>query len=800
MLDQFRYAARTLAREPSFTLPALLTLALGIGASVAVFSVIEAVLLRPLPYPSPDRVVLLRHRDLRTNLTKINVGSTDLNDVIARQQSFETVLPYNSGRTTLYGVGDPVDANALAAGPALFEITGVKAHLGRGLAAEDCRQGAAPVVVLGYEFWQKQFGSDEKVLGRTLTLGAVGRQVVGIAPPNFRLPPARRVDVILPFIPPNIPQNPRSVGAWILGAARLKPAATLESAVSELKTLSSQLATEFPGTNQGTEYFAVSVRDSLVGDARQPLILLMSAVSVVLLIAFVNVGNLLLVRATARRGDLALRVALGAERSRLFTQLLAEHLLLALVAGAAGLLLAQWGTSSLVALVPESVAVPALADVGVNVTVLGFTLLVTLAAAIGFSVFAAAYADGQGAARALASRTRHSMSRAARRTASTMVVIEVALAVILLVGAGLILRSFAALLSVDAGFDRRGVTVVGMSLPAGRYNQAPARAAFYDRLFPSLNAINGVESVGTAAVVPLTGNNWTVPFERVDRPLPPGQRAPDIGWQTASGGYFPAMRIPLKSGRVFRPEDATGPLVVVISESVAKRFFDAGETVIGHRVKQNGGDAEIVGVVGDIRRGSLTEDPRADMYFPFERGQATATSLFFRSKNGDATSFADIRNAIRAIEPNARVEPGESLDEIAAESASETRLVMWLLSVFSVIALALATIGVYGVLSYAVRQRMREFGTRVALGASGTNILWLVMRQGTSIVAIGLVTGLAVAMLAVRLLQSLMYSVRPYDPASLGAAALLLGLTTFIGCYVPARRAARVQPSMTLAE
>ncbi len=449
---------------------------------------------------------------------------------------------------------------------------------------------------------------------------------------------------------------------------------------------------------------------------------------------------------------------------------------------------------------PESVSVPALADVGVNLTVLGFALLVSFVAAVGFSLFAASYSDGQGAARALTSRTRQSMSRAARRTASTMVVVEVALAVILLVGAGLILRSFAALLGVDAGFDRRGVTVVGMSLPAGRYSQAPARKAFYDRLMPALGAIAGVDSVGTAAVVPLTGNNWTVPFVRTDRPLAAGQRAPDIGWQVASGGYFAALHIPVKAGRVFTPQDATGPPVVVISESVAQKFFDAGEQAVGHRVKVNDGDAQIIGVVGDIRRGALTESPRADMYLPFEQGQGTATTFFLRSRNGDATSFAEVRRAIRGIEPNARIEPGESLDDIAEESAGSTRLLMWLLGVFGIIALTLATIGVYGVLSYAVRQRMREFGTRVALGASGSSILWLVLRQGTTMVAIGLAAGLAVSLLAVRVLQSLIYSVRPYDPATLGTATALLLLTTFVGCYVPARRAARVQPSLTLAE
>lgn len=378
--------------------------------------------------------------------------------------------------------------------------------------------------------------------------------------------------------------------------------------------------------------------------------------------------------------------------------------------------------------------------------------------------------------------------------------VEVALAVILLVGAGLVLRSFAALLAVDPGFDRRDVTTVSMALPAGKYTPADARHGFYRQVWPALEALPGVERVGSAAVVPLTGNNWTTPFERVDRPVPAGQRPPDIGWQQASRGYFEALRIPLLAGRHFAPEDAKGPPVVMISEAVAKRFFGPGENPVGTRLKFDKTEAEIIGVVGDIRRATLTEEPRADLYISFERTVPGGTTLFIRSKPGQTVSYEAVRAAIRGLEPNARVEPSVSLDEVAAQSAGSTRLVMWLLSVFGIVALALAAIGVYGVLAYAVRQRTREFGTRVALGASSRSIQGLILRQGTVMVGAGLAAGLVVSLVATRALRSLLYSVSAYDPATIAAACGVLVLVTLAACYLPARRAAKVEPSRILAE
>lgn len=797
MFDQIRHAFRSLRREPSFTLPAISTLALGIGATVAVFSLVEAVLLRPLPYRGSDEIVTLRHRDLRTGLTKSNVGGTDMIDVANRQKSFAAFAPLNTVTTTLYGYGSPIDLRGISAGADFAAVTGIEPRYGRGITTDDTRPGAPPVMLIGFDVWNDTFHADPSVIGSTVAVGTGRRQIVGVLPPGFSYPPTRRVDALLPMVAPAV--APVQRGGWILATARLKPGVTLESATSELQAISSQLGVEYPSSNKGTQYYAVSLRESLIGDTRKPLLLLFGAVGVVLLITCVNVSNLLVVRAISRRGELALRLALGASRWRLMTQVLIENLVLSAIAAGAGLLIAYWGTSALVALVPTSVAVPALATAGVNATVLAFAVGITILVGLVFSVVIALHANNSDASGALVSRTRTTMSRATRQTTSMMVIVEVALAVVLLVGAGLVLRSFQSLLSVQPGFDRSGVTTVGMQLPAASYATPESRRAFYPRLFAALKSRPAISAVGAAEVTPLTGNNWTVPFIRADRPLAPGQRAPDIGWQLASRGYFESLAIPLRAGRLFDDRDATGSNTVIISEAVARRFFQ-NESAVGQRVSLGDEQAEIVGVVGDVRRAGLTDNLREDMYFPFEHSPGAGTTLFVRGHNGVNVSYTDLRSVIQTLEPNARVLPARTLDDIAAESGGATRLTMWLLGCFGAIALVLAAVGVYGVMSYAVRQRWREFGTRLALGAQGGDILWLAMRQGVVVVGLGLAAGIAAALAASRLLDAMLFNVTAHDPATMATASLLLTVALIVGCYVPARRAARINPARALGD
>jgi putative ABC transport system permease protein len=467
----------------------------------------------------------------------------------------------------------------------------------------------------------------------------------------------------------------------------------------------------------------------------------------------------------------------------------------------AGVIVAHFGARGLATLVPESLSAPGLADAGINGPVLLFTLLVVVFTALGCGAVAALTTPVSNAAGLLVVAGRATMSPAARRATSGLVAAEMAIAVVLLIGAGLILRSFAALLSVNPGFSGDQVLTMQVSIPMERYQAVEAREAFWGRAFEALKNVPGIEDVGVAAVTPLTGNNWTVPFERADQPVPAGQRPPDVGWQAASGGYFRAMQIPLKAGRVFGAEDnPRSPQVVIISEAVATRFF-AGENAVGRSVRLSPEiSAEIVGVVGDIRRAGLTDEPRADMYFPFERNPPPQTTIFLRASEDPDKVLGPARAALRELEPEIGVFDTPTMSEVAADSVRVTKLVVWLLGIFAVVSLGLAAVGIYGVMSYVVRQRSREIGTRIALGAARGDILWLVLRQGVVIAGAGTAIGLAVGLGAARTLRSMLYGVTATDPLVLAGAAVLLVGTALVACYVPALRAARVDPARTLAE
>jgi putative ABC transport system permease protein len=796
-----RHALRLLARERGFTAAAVLTLALGVGANAAVFAVVEAVLLRPLPYAESEALVVLNHRDLRTGIAKEFIAIGDYVDLAAQQSAFEALGAYGGRLATVFNMGEPFRAQALLATSGTFDALGVKAVLGRGLEPGDTRPGAAKVAILGYQMWQQRFGSDARVVGRGIRLGADDYQIVGVAPQGFHFPPDAATELILPLtVPLQAPAGRKN--SWVFSVGRLKPGVTFDAAQADLTALSRRFEAQFPRDNQGSHYFAVPLRDALVGKSKAALILLLAAVGVVLMIACANVANLLLARSLSRKREMAVRLALGANRGQLASQLLAESLALAIVAGAVGVLIAHWASGGLVAMIPRSVTVPGLADVRLNLTVLAFTLGISVATALVFGLISAITVRAQSGSAALVASGRVTIGRTARRAASALVLAEVTLAIVLLVSAGLVWRSFSKLASVDPGFQADHVMTVPIAVPADRYRTEAARQAFYNRAVPAVRAINGVQAAGHAQVVPLTGNNWTVPFERSDQPVGGGQRPPDVGWQSATAGYFTALRIPLLSGRLFDERDRRDtPPVVIVSEAIEKRFF-SGESAVGRTVKL--GDRpplEIVGVVGNIRRAALSDEPRADMYFSSEQGSSEAATWFVRVAAGDATRVVpDIRAAIRAIEPNALFGTPRTLEEIAGESMQIVNLALWLFGIFAAIALALAAVGIYGVMSYVIRQRTREIGTRVALGATRGDIIWLVMRQGAMIAAVGTVLGLAAGVAAARSLGGLLYEVAAWDPTTLAVAAAVLIATIMAACYLPARRAALVDPARTLAE
>lgn len=675
---------------------------------------------------------------------------------------------------------------------------GWRPTLGRSIEPGDLVQGAAPVVIVAYEYWRDKMGSDPAVIGRSIKTNQTVRTIVGVGPKDFRFRATQPPELVLPLILP--PPSPGRRNGFMFVLARLKTGKTLSDAQSDLTRIAHQLEIEYPQSNLAAGFFAIPLRDVLVGNTKPALVLLLAAVGVVLLIACVNVANLLLARSLSRRREMAIRMALGASRARLAAQLMMESLALALVAAAVGIVFAFWGSRALVALVPRSVEAPGLSDVHINAPVLAFALGITLLTTFLFGLVALFTVRLDSSASVLVGAGRVSAGGGIRRIASGLVVAEVALAIVLLVGAGLILRTFSGLLSVDPGFRYDNVMTMTISIPADRYRDSIARAGYYRTAFAALRSLPGVEEVGQAAVIPLTGNNWTVPFERVEQPVPTGERPPEVGWQVASGTFFKALHIPLLSGRLFDDRDRPGgPVTVIISQALQRRYFSS-ENPIGKLLKSGAGTLEIVGVVGDIRRAGLRDDPRPDMYFPAEVNPATSTTLFIRTTPRATQNLTAFQSALRSVDAKTVLIESSSLADVAAESVRTTKLILWLLGVFAITAIGLAGIGIYGVMSYVVRQRTREIGTRIALGATRGDIVWLIMREGVVIAGIGALIGVVIGTVATGALKSVLFGVSPSDPFTLGASIATLFVAILAACYAPARRAASVDPARTLAE
>lgn len=793
-MQDFSRALRRFRLEPGFTAAAVLTLGLGIGANTALFAVVDAVLLRPLPVADADRLVIVKHRDRATGITKEFIALGDYIDLQTHQRSLD-LAAYGRIRSSLLGDHEPLRVEGVQVTPPFFQAMRLQPAIGRLLGSDDAREGAPPVVMIGYDLWQSHFGGDPNVLSRSIQVGNTRRMVVGVVPRGFHFPPDSPTHVITPLALPPTPPAERKSG-WVFAVGRLQDGQTVQSAGAELDALSAGFERQHPEQNQGSAYFVESLRDELVGPTKRPLLMLLAAVGFVLLIACVNVGNLLLARSLARQQEMVMRMALGAARGRLAAQLVTEALVLALAGGVVGVVVAIGVSPLLSSSIPASIRVPGLDAIGVNLPVLIFSLAASVVSALIFGAVSCLglWTTGQAAGPA----RRATAGIATRRAASALVVAEVAMAGVLLFGAGLTLRSFANLVSVDPGFRTANVLTLQVSIPAAGYATPAARADFYGRAFAALEGLPNVDRAGAAAVTPLTGNNWTAPFERADQPVPRGQRPPDVGWQAASGGYFAALGIPLRAGRLFDARDAEpAPRTVIVSEAIVRRFFPDGDP-LGHRLRFGETEAEIIGVVGDIRRAALTDEPRADMYFPFERTPETSIGFFVHTVGDPMAAFPAIRGVLRDLEPNVMLDDVRPLEQVAAASTAVTRLAMRLLGGFAAIALVLAAIGIYAVLAYSVRSRTRELGTRLALGASRRDIVGLVMRQGGAITVVGLILGLAAGLASARGLSAVLYGVPPFDPISMIAAAGVLGAAAAVACYLPARRASRVDPARTL--
>jgi predicted permease len=790
-----RYGWRMLWRRPGFTLCAALVLALGVGSNTAIFSVVNAVLLRPLPYPGAERIVSFDGVNPQSGITQSNMSVPDFVDWQAQADAFEQLALFTGGGSTLGG-DEPERVTASGVSHGFFGVMGVGPALGRALTAEDNQPGRPAVVIIGDGLWRRRFGADPAVVGRQIEVSGAQVEVVGVMPAGFSFPPGAELWSALKVDAAKEPRFNRSYQV----AGRLREGTTLEEARAQMQTISERLAAAHPTSNTGWGVKLNRLHDRLVASVRTMLLILLCAVGLVLLIACANVANLLLARADSRRREIAVRVAVGASRARIVRQLLTESLLLALAGGGAGLLLGVWLTDLLVALAPAGA--PRVVEAGLDVRVFAFALAATCLAGFGFGLAPALQVSKTDLQETLKEGGRgQTDGRSPLRSA--LVVAEVGLSLVLLVGAGLLVKSLVRLVNVNPGFDSRGVLTLRMGLPGARYPEPRRKAEFYDTLTKRVAALPGVEAAGATLSLPLGGSNFSVgrAFVREGRPQTPEESA-NAAYFTITPDYFRAARIPLRQGRAFDDRDAEdAPKVVVVNEALARRHFP-GEDPIGQRIHiyfDEKFPREIVGVVGDVKTQTLDAEAGPQVYVPHRQDAGWGgLTLAVRTAGDPLALTAAVREEVRALDRGLAVYDVKTLDDVVAASFADRRLLSTLIAAFGVAALLLASIGLYGVISYTVGRRTHEFGVRMALGAAPRDVLRLVLRQGLALALVGVGVGVAAALAVTRLMTSLLYGVSASDPVVFILIPLLLVAVALLACYVPARRAMKVDPMEAL--
>jgi putative ABC transport system permease protein len=797
-LNDLRISVRRLAAAPSFTLVAVLTLALGIGANSAIFSVVYGVLLRPLPFPEPDRLVALFH----VWEGKHDVfSSPNFLDVQARARTLQSSAAFYGTTMTLTNAGDPASLTGTRVTAGFFETMAVPPLHGRTFRPDDNETGRHRVVVLGHALWRDRFGSDPAIVGRRITLDGDAHEVVGVMPAGFQWPTTAEL-----WLPAEYDESflRTNRGAWYLSAVgRLAPDAEVDQAIAEMNALGRRLEQEHPDMNARLGMTAHPLLDAMVGDTRRSLLVLLAAVAFVLLIACANVANLLLARASARQAELAVRVALGASRLQIVRQLLVESLLLAGLGGLAGLLLAIGGTRFLVYLQPSGI--PRLSAIAVDTTVVLCTLGAALVTGVLFGLVPAAQSSGR-SVEAIHERGRSGTAgRRSQRLRGGLVVAETALALMLLAGAGLLIRSFVKLTHVDPGFNVGQALTFRVALPRSDYPDDERRLVFFDGLRERLSAMPGVAGVGAVLAVPPGSSNLNLTFTVSGRPpAPPGQE-PALEIRIADAEYFRVMGIPLRRGRLFEDADRAGDGVVVLAESAVQRHF-AGEDPLGRRIEvgwnRNGKllGGTVVGVVGDVLSHGLDQAPPPQVYFPLAQAPNGSMSFVMRTEADPASYAGAVRATVGELDPRLPVTRVQTLAAHVRESIAEPRFYMLLLGLFAGVAVALAAIGIFGVLAYLVAQRAREIGVRLALGARPRSVVALVLRRAVLLVGIGVAIGLAGAMGLTRWLQSLLFELDPMDPVTLASSAAGLMFVAVVAAWIPARRASNVDPVTVLRD
>ncbi|HKO42401.1 MAG TPA: ABC transporter permease [Pyrinomonadaceae bacterium] len=804
--SNIRYSVRMLAKKPGLTLAAIIAIALGVGANTTIFSVVNTVLLQPLPFEQPENLLMLSTET--RGVAQTGPGSfsiPDFTDIQTRASTLQHVATYQRSGTVITEGGEPERVIGASVTADYFPLLRVKPILGRVFTREDDKEGAASVIVLSHHLWQKRYGGDPSIIGREINLGGK-TTVIGVMPAGFQFPISNEKQDYWEAMlsEPRLTKADREGrGTRSLGViARLKEGHTLAQARSELYTIAQQIEEQAPDSNTNVVFNALPLHEVLTGDYRPALLVMLAAVGLVLLIACANVANLLLTRAMARQREIALRTALGASRSRIMGQLLTESVILSVLGGTLALLLAAWGLQFLIAYGPAEV--PRLQQVQLDKYVLGFTFGISLITGVIFGLIPAWHASRPDPGSALKAGGPRSSEGGHNRMRSSLIIAEVALSLMLLVGAGLLIRTFTRLVNSNAGFATKGVLSLDLPLSRSKYQTPEQQSAAFQQLVQIVRSVPGVTEASVVSNLPLSGNEVENTFQIAGRtPFAPGE-VPSAEYTIAGPDYFRTLNIPLLAGRTFTEHDtATSPRVMVVSDTFARQTFP-GEDPLGKRIIVEGEEndqppAEIIGIVGDVRRNGFDIEAEPEFYLSHLQNPERRLNLVMRSDTLDSAQYAQsARDAVRAWDANQLIWRTQTLDELVERSLASRRFNMMLLGIFAAVALLLAAVGLYGVMSYSVSWRTQEIGIRMALGAQRSDVLKMIVGQGMLMTMIGVVIGLGSALALSRVLASLLYGVSPRDLLTFSAVSGILTIVALIACIIPARRAMKVDPIVAL--